>query len=169
LLHPSVVLAVPVLCAGHAAKADLRKELVSRSSHCQHENEGQTPAGGFPFQRPTMQQTMGDDYRAGFQAGQAWAKTQASRAQLEWLEEFVSEAPPESPWWESTDGDGLEASDYLAFAVQTDSFEDDDLHTGEAFWKHVLGEEAPRIHRADFLRGFGEGAVEMVGPVSDRQ
>jgi hypothetical protein len=110
---------------------------------------------------PTMTQRNSDDYRAGFQAGQAWAKQRASRAQLEWLEEYVRDASPESPWWESTDegGEGLDASDHLAFTVQADSFEDDDLHTGEAFWKHVLGEEAHRIHHADFLRGFGEGAA----------
>jgi len=41
----------------------------------------------------------------------------------------------------------------------TDSFEDDDPHTGEAFWKRALGAEASRVHNADFLRGFGEGAV----------
>jgi len=45
-----------------------------------------------------MGQPNANDYRAGFEAGQAWAKTQASRAQLEWLEEYVSDASPESPW-----------------------------------------------------------------------
>jgi hypothetical protein len=107
-----------------------------------------------------MQQRNSDDYRAGFHAGQTWAKHQASRAQLEWLEEYVKDAHPESPWWErmGSDGEGLDASDYLAFAVQTDSY-DDDPGAAAAFWKRALGEEAHRVHNADFLRGFGEGAV----------
>jgi hypothetical protein len=109
-----------------------------------------------------------DDYRAGFQAGQEWAKNQADRDQLERLVDHVDGAVPESPWWESTgsDGGGLDASDYLAFAAQTDSYDDDP--DAAAFWKRALGEQAHRISDETFLRGFGEGAVEVWEQVRDK-
>jgi hypothetical protein len=108
-----------------------------------------------------------DGYRAGFQAGQEWAKNQADRDQLERLADHVAGAVPESPWWESmdSDGGGLDASDYLAIIVQTGSDDDDDA---AAFWKRALGEQAHRICDETFLRGFGEGAVAVWEQVQDK-
>ena len=57
------------------------------------------------------------------------------------------------------------AADYLVFAIWPKLKDDRDAPA--SFWEKALGDDAERIKDGDFLRGFGEGAIEVWNEVSN--
>jgi hypothetical protein len=102
------------------------------------------------------------DYQEGFQAGQTWAKKDATPKQLRRLAKYIEDWPA-LDWWE---GDGVVNA--LALTILNLSRDESDQGTLDAFWEGALGDLAPRISDLDFLRGFSEGAMDVWGQVWDK-
>jgi hypothetical protein len=145
--------------SGVAAEAFQRKllELESRK-------EGETMDEARASYKARGELEENEEYQAGYEAGETWAKNQGTPKQLRRLEGYVDEFARqgaewwdvESPGWAAPGGaTGSFAIDVLG--LNRDNAERDDI---EGFWEQAL-DNAKRIEDADFFHGFGDGAIAM--------
>jgi hypothetical protein len=99
-----------------------------------------------------------EDYKAGFDAGQAWAKETATPKELRRVEKYIDRvaAEPTVNWWEL---EGTWGPSFFVWVAWPDRKGDEDA--AESFWEQALGDDAERIKDPDFLRGFGDGAMDI--------
>jgi hypothetical protein len=101
-----------------------------------------------------------EDYEDGKAAGRAWAAESATPKELKRLAAHIEKCESHGSggeWWQ--------LRGVLATAIRP-KFKEVAEGMG-AFWEELLGDEAHRAADADFLRGFGQGAVEVWDEVSD--
>jgi hypothetical protein len=112
------------------------------------------------------------EYQAGLKAGRKWAKQTATPKELRRLSNYCAATegdPFFARWW---DVDAVcwdkpsEATDYFVSRVCPDRR--DDRRATEQFWWVALGDDALHVEDADFLHGFGDGAVEVWDQVRDK-
>jgi hypothetical protein len=111
-----------------------------------------------------------EEYQAGREAGERWAKEDATPKQLQRLEAYVTNNDNntigwweiDSPCWNAPFG----ALDRFVFAVWTDRHEDRDA--SDEFWEQALGDGKERINDCDFFHGFGDGAADLWRKVADK-
>jgi hypothetical protein len=108
-----------------------------------------------------------EKYQAGFEAGDEWARKQATPSQLRRMAEYIGRFPDEGvDWFHHDPGDFAQALLGLG-----------DDRRGEVwdFWNEAVphdedldqfGED--RILDADLFRGFGDGAVALWEKVMDK-
>jgi hypothetical protein len=111
-----------------------------------------------------------EGYQAGFQAGQAWAREAATPKQLRRIAAHIDSCLTGSTDWWDVDSPNWQApfgaTDRFAIAARPEARRDPRVLTD--FWEQALGEDdAGRARDADFLRGFGEGVIEVWEVVKD--
>jgi hypothetical protein len=106
-----------------------------------------------------------EEYQAGFLAGQEWAMSTAKPKELRRVSDYIGNyhASP-FDWWEAD-----AAEDCFAFEVWPNRKNRTGKHqASDEFWEEALGDDAHRVGDVDFLRGFGEGAVDIWEKVADK-
>lgn len=110
-----------------------------------------------------------ENYLEGQAAGRQWAAKDATPKQLKRLAAYVEDCDRNSvAWWDSETpmwNAPFSAPDYLFFEISPK--DQGDRHAPGEFWEHVLGDEAEERYDADFLKGFGEGALAVWDEVKD--
>ncbi len=114
-----------------------------------------------------------EDYQDGLQAGRDWAMEAATPKQLRRIADYLERDRRESPgipWWDVDQHRRTGAPIGVAerFVAVARPGREADGGAAQEFWEEALGDDAPRVGDADFLRGFGEGAVEVWNQVRDR-
>ncbi len=116
--------------------------------------------------RNSRTQRQNDETVAGRAAGQDWAKQRAEAHELERLEKLVY--PSEG--WEvlliDTPNQAFSTAEIVFFAIFPDA--NGDRRAAECFWTDESGFEDYRSVTTDFVRGFGEGAIELWDSVKDQ-
>jgi hypothetical protein len=104
----------------------------------------------------------------GKAAGRKWAERTATPKELRRVAEYIDRCEQDNTPWHDVDFPGwmapFGATDYFVFAIRPQ--DKDDRDAPGQFWEEALGDDAHRIEDSDFLRGFGEGAVEVWNEVS---
>ena len=112
-----------------------------------------------------------EEYQAGHEAGQRWAKEDATPKQLHRLTDHIESSRGSVSWWE-IDYPGWNApwgaTGYFALTVMGLDARNASRGDDEEFWERALGDEAERILDADFFHGFGDGAAEVWAQVKDK-
>jgi hypothetical protein len=107
------------------------------------------------------QETDTEDYEDGKAAGRAWASERAAPKELRRLEKHIEKFAGEFTVW--YDVDSFEAADEVLFAMRPKLR---NAATTWEFWQDAIGDEWKRIEDAEFLHGFGDGALEVWEQVS---
>jgi hypothetical protein len=111
-------------------------------------------------------------YQAGREAGETWAKEDATPKQLRRLTEYtdgIDNEPSAPDWWDVDYPHVRVAATYaFAFAALGVNPLNGDVEEAQAFWSQALGDNAERIEDGDFLHGFGDGAADVWRQVEDR-
>jgi hypothetical protein len=101
------------------------------------------------------------EYQAGHKAGVRWAKANASPKELRRIADYIDGHQGD---WADID-DSWNAPESFVFAMRP-KWKADGIAADE-FWEQALGDDgAQQIKDEDFLRGFGEGAMEIWEMVS---
>lgn len=112
--------------------------------------------------RASTQRASSEEFRAGCEAGQKWAKNRAEAIELQRLEEFQDALEREvtTSWNAFFCDDPHSASsaytvaEKLFFVIQPEC--QGDREGADAFWRKAGDKLSP-----EFLRGFGEGALAV--------
>jgi hypothetical protein len=104
-----------------------------------------------------------EEYRAGYKAGVAWAREDARLVELLYIGNHTRVFPR---WWDGLAKPPFWAANRLAMAAWPEAREDRGLL--QTFWEDALGGDSWRVRAPYFLRGFGEGVVEVVKAYEER-
>ena len=114
-----------------------------------------------------------EEYQAGFEAGQTWAKGTAKPKELRRVAEYIDTTEREaggSYSWRDVDYPGwmapFGATGSFVFAVWPQRNEGRDAT--DEFWEKALGDAKHRIEDADFFHGSGNGAADIWEKVGDK-
>ena len=108
--------------------------------------------------RASAQQAEGEDHERGFAAGQEWAKSQATAAQLRRL---AKAREPGTDWY-FTDESLSPPADVLFINIILDNLDNRDA---QDFWSDEVGEDVTIT--PCFVQGFAEGAMAVWERVVD--
>jgi hypothetical protein len=113
-----------------------------------------------------------ENYQAGFEAGEAWAKGRAKPSQLRRLARYIALCGLRGEDWLSDPDRDQFARAVLGLGKMDD---DEAVSTALEFWCDVIPyddetdqEGAELVQDDDFFRGFGEGAAALWEKVKDK-
>jgi len=116
--------------------------------------------------RVSKRQAGTEDYKAGYQEGEDWAKSSAEARELGRLEEMRQRLATEPIYgwdffFDSTQGDrSYTTAQSLLFEIHPE--DDKDVSASEEFWECAVAEESYHQLSSDqFLQGFAEGALNL--------
>jgi hypothetical protein len=112
--------------------------------------------------RADQEQDRKANRQEGRAAGLSYAKDAPFR-ELQGVAKYIALADREnSPWWDEDAYDWANLGAAINFTFAAWPEHKDDATAPRKFWEHALGDDnARRVEDPDFLRGFGDGVVEV--------